>query len=137
MSRIWIILFILLSLPSWAQEEPPVLTPDLQYITVKQSPSLTLLLEEHRDFMLQLKTLPGYRIQLFTSTRLQEANKFRMEFEKVFPDRKVYIFFNEPSYRVRVGDYTDRIEARHHLEVIQGEYPGAIVVKDQINLEAL
>lgn len=125
------------SLTVWAQEEPFELTPALQHIELKQSPSLSLLLEEHRDFMQQVKTLPGYRIQLFTSTRLQEANKFRIEFEKVFPEERAYIFFNEPSYRVRIGDYTDRIEARYQLERIQQEFPGAIVVKDQINLGAL
>lgn len=120
-----------------AQENQPALTPELNHITLHQSPSLSLLLDEHRDFMHQLATLPGYRIQLYTTTRLKEANVFRMSFEQVFPDIKVYILFNEPNYRIRVGNFTDRITARAQLEALRETYPTAIVVKDQINLEAL
>lgn len=122
---------------SWAQENDPTLTPSLNHITLHQSPSLSLLLDEHRDFMQQLSTLPGYRIQLYATTRLKDANAFRMSFEQVFPDIKAYIMFNEPNYRIRVGDFTDRITARAQLEALREQYPAAIVVKDQINLEAL
>ncbi len=128
---------LLLGCATFAQDQEPTLTPELTHITLHQSPSLTLLLEEHRDFMQRLQTLPGYRIQLTTTTRLQSANQFRMAFSKKFPDLKVYILFNEPNYRVRVGDLTHRVDARHLLEQIQEEYPEAIVVKDQINLSAL
>lgn len=120
-----------------AQEIPeaPVL-PKFDNIQLQQPEAITFLMEDHRQFMHQLGAIPGYRIQLGTFTRLDAANRFRMQLEEKFPEYPVYILFNEPTYRVRVGDLTNRIEGRHLLEVIIQEYPGAILVKDEIKLTA-
>ncbi len=80
--------------------------------------------------------LPGYRIQIYKesgNTALDKALTIRDKFEKRF-NVPAYITFNEPYYRVRVGDFRTRLEAIRFLEKIKRTYPLAWEIKDDIQV---
>ena len=54
------------------------------------------------------------------------------EFAENNPDMPVYISYHEPNFRVRVGDYREKIDAARDLTIIKRNYPGAFIVKDQV-----
>jgi len=96
------------------------------------------------DTLLQLHVLqnkkfpviPGYRIQIYKesgNTALDKALTIRDKFEKRF-NMPAYITFNEPYYRVRVGDFRTRLEAIRFLEKIKRAYPLAWEIKDDIQI---
>lgn len=84
--------------------------------------------------------ISGYRIQVFMglgNDALDNAGKIKQEFEINFPDVKAYITFREPYYRVRVGDYRNRLEANQLLEAIRKIYPDAWIIQENITLPLL
>lgn len=96
------------------------------------------------DTLLQLHVLqnekftvmPGYRIQIYKesgNTALDKALAIRDAFEKRYKI-PAYITFNEPYYRVRVGDFRTRLAAIRFLEKIKRAYPLAWEIKDDIQI---
>ncbi len=82
------------------------------------------------------KSLEGYRVQLFFGSRA-EAQKIRGEFLKKYPDVAAYVSYLAPNFRLRVGDFRDKLSSEALREEIKKEYPNAYIVRDEINLPPL
>lgn len=79
--------------------------------------------------------MEGYRIQIFFDSGTdskKRAMDARTEFQVKHPDITAYLSFQEPFYKIRVGDFRYRIEADGYLEKIKNEYPNGFTVKDRI-----
>jgi hypothetical protein len=86
------------------------------------------------------KAIPGYRIQIFFDSGINSsdrAKQARDEFLFLFPDIPAYVSWKAPNYRVRVGDFRNRLEAEKMLQSIIIGYPNAWVIKDEINFPIL
>lgn len=84
--------------------------------------------------------IEGYRIQIFFESgnnSKSQANETRAAFSELFEDINAYVIFNEPYYKVRVGDFRNRIDAEGALKTISREYPNAFIVPDFIHLPKL
>ena len=80
--------------------------------------------------------ISGFRIQIYKesgNTALDKALAIRDAFEKRY-NIPAYITFNEPYYRVRVGDFRTRLDAIRFLEKIKLRYPLAWEIKDDIQI---
>jgi len=76
-----------------------------------------------------------YRIQLFTSNTYGPADREKEVAGEVF-DRKVYLDYEVPYYKVRVGDFADRADAEAYLPAaIEAGYSNAWVVKVTVNVQ--
>lgn len=94
------------------------------------------LLQLHELQNKKFPVIQGYRIQIYKesgNTALDKALAIRDKFEKRF-NVPVYITFNEPYYRVRVGDFRTRLEAIRFLDKIKWAYPLAWEIKDNIQI---
>ena len=49
------------------------------------------------------------------------------KFKEEFPEVEVYIIFTEPNFRVKVGDFTSKLDAFVFMQRIKDRYPGTIV----------
>lgn len=77
----------------------------------------------------------GYRIQIGALTGVNSKQTAETEadnFTNLFPDIPAYITYLEPFFRIRVGNFTSRIEAYKALLDIQLTYPGAYIISDKI-----
>jgi len=80
-------------------------------------------------------TIPGYRIQIYKGSgnnALDKALEVKSRFEQRYGGVKAYVTFNEPYYRVRVGDFRSRLDAIRFLDRIKHRYPLAWEIKDEI-----
>lgn len=94
------------------------------------------LLHLHELQNKKFPVIPGYRIQIYKesgNSALNQALTIRDQFEKRY-SLTAYITFNEPYYRVRVGDFRTRLEAIRFLEKIKRTYPLAWEIKDDIQI---
>lgn len=128
--------FLLLQMVSLAQynsEGRVVIIQDKLVDTVlHQYEALRLRIMENPDN----KAIPGYRIQIFFDSGINSsdrAKQARDEFQLRFPDILAYVSWKAPNYRVRVGDFKNRLEAEKVLQQIINDYPNAWVIKDEIN----
>lgn len=94
-----------------------------------KSEKIDLLIEDY----LANKKYNGYRIQIFSSSNNKlEAVKAKSEFLRAFPEVKSYLVYQAPNYKVRVGDFLDRLEATKELLLIQEHFPNAYLVKGEV-----
>lgn len=83
--------------------------------------------------IMQEELIQGFRIQVFSSSNIDDANEARKGAEAKFQHDSVYIIFDTPVYKVRVGDFANRYDANQRLpEFVDKGYRDAWIVPDQI-----
>lgn len=99
--------------------------------------AVTQMVEKHVELNGMVKTIPGYRVQIasFSGTNSKmSAFNLRDRFLLDYPAMQAYIVFDEPNFKVKVGDFRTRLEAYAFLQQIKETYKGYII-KDNINPE--
>lgn len=70
-----------------------------------------------------------YKIQLFSGSTLDEANKTRRKFKEKHPNQPASIEYQTPNYKVWVGDFRDRLEAERLFITIKEDFKSSFVFK--------
>ena len=85
------------------------------------------------DSLEKNELVPGYRVQLIATRSVAEARALKREALLVFDDL-VYLTFDDPYYKVRLGDAISRFEANDLQEVARSKgYLSAWVVRTHVN----
>jgi hypothetical protein len=88
------------------------------------------LVKKHIEFNERLRTVPGYRIQIASLSGPNSRNQafeLKSQFKESYPDVEVYVVFSEPNFRIKVGDFTSKLDAYVFMQKIKDTYPGTIV----------
>ena len=104
---------------------------------VVQDDRVSLLVSKHILINQNLKGIPGYRIQIFFDSGNNSKTKAQgiyEEFISKYPGIGAYLSFKSPNYKVRIGDFRTRLDARRFLNEIIVIYPNAWITDDLINL---
>ncbi len=79
------------------------------------------------------ETLQGFRIQILATNNFDDANTTRITFSLTFPELWVYLVFEAPTYKIRVGDFVNRSEAKKLLDQFQSQgFKTSWIVPDRI-----
>ncbi len=84
-----------------------------------------------------VKYCDGYRIQLVAVSTKNGAQKVYNEFKGSYPEVAAYLSYTEPTFRVRVGNFKNRIDAYRFLMKIQGQFPGAFITRDKVSFREI
>ncbi|HSP88116.1 MAG TPA: SPOR domain-containing protein [Ignavibacteriaceae bacterium] len=77
----------------------------------------------------------GYRVLIFSSDNLEEANNMRSEIYFNTEQKDVYVVFDPPFYKVMVGDFIDYSEAQDlSFKMNQLGYSESRVVNETVNV---
>ena len=76
----------------------------------------------------------GYRVLVYTGSSSDDAKRNKGSVYDVLPDERIYIEWKSPSFRVKVGDYVDKLEAYSNYATLLKVFPNAIVVPDKVNI---
>ena len=80
-------------------------------------------------------TTNGYRVQVLSTDDIDEANLVRSEIYEIAKNKEVYIIFDPPFYKVKVGDFTTKDEAENlRFKLNQLGYTESKVVQETVNL---
>ena len=88
------------------------------------------LISKKSEFNRQNKVSPVYRIQLYYGNEA-EAYKLKSDFLSSFPEYKAQISYNQPDWKVQIGEFKSRLEADKAMLVISEKFKG-IVLMDKI-----
>ena len=116
------------------QHEPAVCLSALQGI-VHTDKVDTLL--QHQALYRSANPDMGYKVLVFSQSgnySKKAALKAVEDFKLLYPEQKVYLSFEEPYFKVKVGNFTSRIKASLYLKSIKDDYPYAFVVKDYLDV---
>ncbi|PLX05039.1 MAG: hypothetical protein C0595_01005 [Marinilabiliales bacterium] len=124
-------LFFISSLSAQYINEPETLSDDI---------AIDSLLKLHKSFNQKYKSISGYRIQIFKgsgNSSLENARLLEEEFTEKYSGTPTYLSFQEPYYRIRIGDFRTRLDAINFLTSIKDDYPSAFVIQDNIEFVEL
>jgi hypothetical protein len=103
-------------------------------IRVESSASVKELIAQKIAFNKEQNSFPGYKIQIYYGSE-KECYEIKDEFTSLFPDIPTSIIFSTPQWKLQVGEYRSRLEADKSIQSIKKEYPSAIVLATEIELE--
>ncbi len=110
-------------------------------IYIYQDASLHVLIDKYKR--LNNNNLKGYRIQIYRGSgqeAREESNlagqKFMGEFAE-YNSQQVYVIYDTPYFKLRIGDYRTKNEAFEFLYQVKRIFPNAYIVNSKINYPRL
>ncbi|MBO4328506.1 MAG: SPOR domain-containing protein [Bacteroidales bacterium] len=103
---------------------------------VNQDSRIDRLMKRQRDVYAANNTMNGYRVQIFMeigNDAIAHAEAVKGAFTSAFPELPVYLTYEQPYYRLRVGDFRNRVEAEKYVRLIKPKFNLAFVTADVIN----
>ena len=108
-------------------------------IIVKKDPRFDILtqkqisINKRTSMMTSSGMYKGFRIQIMSTNKRDDAFKAKADILTRFPGEKVYILFQSPAFRVRVGNFLKRQDAEKFRNQLNKLYPqGCYIVEDGI-----
>lgn len=136
MKRALLLLFVGLSLQASAQRTVVSSDEDTTFVLVRDERFDEVVTRQKKENLLH-PTIPGYRVQIYFGVNRPKASEVKLDFTGRFPDVTAYLTYQQPNYKVRVGDFRNRYEALRFLKSIEGMYPTVFVVPDEVRLPPL
>ena len=103
-------------------------------VTFESSSDLNFLLDAHYDKNKYCDLMQGYRIQIMNSSNREDVYKKKAEVYSRYSKFKGYIVYDQPYYKLRIGDFETKLEARKFLNEIIQSFPTAFIVRDEIKI---
>ena len=85
------------------------------------------------SIIIQEEVVQGFRIQIFSSSNVDETTLMKNLALEKFVGDSIYVVYDAPVYKVRIGDFVNRYEANQRLpEFVEKGYRDAWIVPDRI-----
>ncbi len=81
-----------------------------------------------------VKTAAGFRILAYTGPSRDDAMRIRTAVIRRDPTEKDYLLYEQPTFRLKIGDYFTRLEAEQALARWRDVIPQGLIVAEQVNV---
>ena len=76
--------------------------------------------------------IEGFRVQVLATSSQENADRLRNELSIEY-GKDIYIVFDAPNYKVRIGNFIDRrLAEKLRLELINKGYPSSWIIRTRI-----
>jgi hypothetical protein len=79
------------------------------------------------------ETMKGYRVQIHFGPEKAKALEVKTKFSAQY-NTPAYLDYQQPYFKIRVGDFRTKLEAYKLQQEIIYDFPGAFIVADDIEL---
>ena len=76
-------------------------------------------------------TYQGYTVQVYTGSSREQANKAKNRVYNILPEASPKISFDAPNYKVKVGEFTDRLEAQPVYSALKDAFQVVLIVPER------
>lgn len=76
----------------------------------------------------------GYRIQVFVGNDRKEVDEAKSYIYQNFPELSTYLTFSQPTYKLKTGDFTSRLDAERYYSSIKQRYSMAMIISEKIDI---
>lgn len=132
--------------PSYTLDEEPIedeTPPEETYNSTAQYVTPTNDIKAELDTVLyrikksreNIKYVDGYSIQLYSGNNRDKANQVKVKTYEVLEDQRPRVSYDQPNYKVRVGEYYSRLEANTDFVTLQKHFSRAVLVPVKIKIE--
>jgi|SRR5690606_26114415 len=77
-------------------------------------------------------TTMGFRVQIYSGADRSAAYAEQARFKSLYKDIDTYISYEEPNYRVKVGDFRSRGEAESLMQGLRRQFNNVFVFTEEI-----
>lgn len=102
------------------------------YVNILADARITMLSEKYKRVNANTEEIEGWRIQIVQSTNRQDVYSKRVQVRDFYSGIKTYITYEQPDYKLRVGNFLDRFEAYKALKKLRERFGSAFIVKAQL-----
>lgn len=106
-------------------------------VKVQTDASLDSLVERNIEANKSANGIQGYRVQIFFGSERKAAQDAKTKFLQMMPDEEVYLIYQQPYFKVRVGDYRTKLEAEAVYRKVLPDFEKVFIIPDKINLPKL
>ncbi|UIR55716.1 SPOR domain-containing protein [Sphingobacterium sp. SRCM116780] len=78
------------------------------------------------------RTVRGFRVQIFAGSNRSNAFSEQARFRSMYKDIDTYINYDEPNYRVKVGDFRSRSEANNFMNLLRQQFKNVFVFSENV-----
>lgn len=107
------------------------------FVQVVSDEKLDTLIERNIESNKTINGIQGYRIQIFFGSERKAASDAKSKFMQLNPDYEVYLIYQQPYFKVRVGDFRTKLEAQALFKKVLPEFERVFIIPDKINLPKL
>lgn len=81
--------------------------------------------------------ISGYRVQIISSSNKSTVDSEKGRFMTLYPGTKSYTDYSVPNFRLRAGNFRNKLEAQKFQHEIKKDFPNTFVVFCSIELPRL
>lgn len=119
--------------PKYPVEEAPAAVARVEP-TAHANSKVAVLMDSVASVNKGIKYAQGFRILAYNGSERQTVMNLRKAIIARVPEQTDYLTYQQPNFRLKIGDYFSRIEAQQVLNQISDLIPNAHIVQDQINI---
>ena len=76
----------------------------------------------------------GYRVQFFSGSNRKDAYNAQARLQRDYPELRTYILYSEPNFKVKAGDFKNRLDATRLMEQLRKQFTSLFIIPEKINL---
>lgn len=127
-----LLFFILMAYTAAAQKA------DTGYVNIHADQRLAVVVNKpsnaNRAFIGKIR---GFRVQIYNGNDRKKASQAKLDFMRAYPGVRSYLVYNNPQFRVRVGDFRSRKEAMELFNKVAAKFNPCMVVPDVVNVNTV
>lgn len=82
-----------------------------------------------------IKFTNGYRIQIYVGNDRKVADDAKIYTYQKYPEIFPYLSYQQPIYKVKIGDFLNRMDAERYFADIKDLYPSAMILPDRVEIK--
>ncbi|QQS29785.1 MAG: SPOR domain-containing protein [Sphingobacteriales bacterium] len=106
-------------------------------ISILPNHQVNMLIEAHKNANAKKHTTQGFRVQIIQDSSREAVRQQKAALLKKFPQLRAYEVYDQPFFKLRVGDYLHRFEAFKVMHDLKSTFPASFIVQDKVNISEL
>lgn len=84
---------------------------------------------------LKANRIPGFRILLYSGNEREGAVRAKEQAYRIFQKADLYTTYQAPTFKVRLGDYYQRLDAFLDVKKLEAAFPQAVIIQEIVQLK--
>lgn len=107
-----------------------VLPAEAMHVNKRLDAVLDTLAQQNR----RVRYAPGYRVQIYVGNERATADALKLQLYQQFPELSAYISYQQPTYRLKVGDFMRKMDAERYFGKLRQAFANAQMQPDKVDV---
>lgn len=82
----------------------------------------------------RVRYAPGYRVQVYVGNERAAADAAKLQLYQLFPELSAYMSYQQPTYRLKVGDFMRKMDAERYFSKLRSVFVSAQLQPDKVDV---